>query len=236
MTQHHNTSKAAGFTLVELSLAMAFIAVLLLAIALLTTQIGSIYNKGLTLRAVNQAGQLLSVQAVSTAGDSTGGRLCAGTTVYAWNYGKTIVNNDPNAFNKFGNSFGPGPAVPQPRVIRLVKFLSQGQDYCQKVAGSYPYIPQSANDLLTGGDVSLAVHTFTINADGAGVVGQPVTGDTKGEQRLYVVSITIGSSEQAVINGNGNTTSCQQSPSRIDDEYCAVNQFTFTARAGHKQG
>lgn len=245
MIRRPNTSSSAGFTLVELSLAMAFIAVLLLAVAMLTMQIGSIYRKGLTIRAVNQAGQLIStdmertlntssVQSVATAGDATGARLCAGTMVYAWNYGASIDNNDPNIFNKFGNGFG-AVTTPQPRTIRMVKFLSLGIDYCHKdpLLNKYAHIPSTATDLLSGGDVDLVVHKFSITMNG-GIPGQPVTGDTHGEQRLYLVSITIGSNEQAILNGD--TTGCQQSGTRVDDEYCAINQFTFTSRAGHRQG
>src|SRR6476659_3635649 len=122
MIQHRKTHSA-GFTLVELSLSMTFVAVLLLAIALLTMQITGIYRKGLTLRAVNQAGQLVSTdmertlnvsvpQSVTEVDNAKGGRLCAGTTIYAWNYGKSILNyaasgNNSDLFNLFDSSFAP---------------------------------------------------------------------------------------------------------------------------------
>ena len=47
----------AGFTMVELSITMAFIAVLLISIAIVTTNIVTIYQKGLTLKAVNSVGR-----------------------------------------------------------------------------------------------------------------------------------------------------------------------------------
>ena len=46
-----------GFTIVELSLAMTFVSMLLLAIAMTAIQAGSLYNKGLVLESVNQAGR-----------------------------------------------------------------------------------------------------------------------------------------------------------------------------------
>lgn len=46
-----------GFTMVELMLAMAFVAVLLITIAIVTTNIITIYQKGLTLKAVNSVGR-----------------------------------------------------------------------------------------------------------------------------------------------------------------------------------
>lgn len=46
-----------GFTIVELTLTMAFIGILLIAIAVITTNILAIYQKGTTLKAVNNTGR-----------------------------------------------------------------------------------------------------------------------------------------------------------------------------------
>src|ERR1044071_8859022 len=114
MSRVNNTS---GFTLVELMLAMTFISLLLIAIALTTIQISNIYNKGITLREVNQAGRSLSDELqrnVSNAvpfdvtpkagnaplsskyvvhtgsGNTGGGRLCLGDYSYVWNLGESL--------------------------------------------------------------------------------------------------------------------------------------------------
>lgn len=230
---------SAGFTLVELTLAMAFISLLLLGIALLTLQISVIYNKGLTTRAVNEAGQLVSadiqrsldssksvaVKYAENGGVPTGGRLCADLTVYAWNYGKYLT--DTNAFNKYQTGFGPGITKP----IRMVKFPSDGVDYCTAVHGVYPGVPAGANDLLTSGDVDLAVHAFTINKDTGGAYGEPVFGDASGAQRIYQVSIVIGTSEQSILDSN--VEGCKVPENKLEDQYCSVNRFSFTARAGN---
>jgi len=55
----HNTKTRGGFTLVELLFAMAFLSVLLLVIAYLVIYIITIYQKGLTLRAVSSTGRQL---------------------------------------------------------------------------------------------------------------------------------------------------------------------------------
>lgn len=52
--------KSRGFTIIELMLSMTFLAMLMLVIALTTIQISNIYNKGVTLREVNQAGRSVS--------------------------------------------------------------------------------------------------------------------------------------------------------------------------------
>ena len=46
-----------GFTIIELTLAMAFISVLLISIVLVSIQAGKMYNRGIILRGVNQAGR-----------------------------------------------------------------------------------------------------------------------------------------------------------------------------------
>ncbi len=51
--------KRSGFTLVELSLAMAFLAILLITIAVLVVRITTIYQTGLTIRAISSTGRQL---------------------------------------------------------------------------------------------------------------------------------------------------------------------------------
>ena len=54
------SSTKSGFTMVELSLTMAFVAVLLITIAVVTSNIMTIYQKGLTIKAVNSVGRGLT--------------------------------------------------------------------------------------------------------------------------------------------------------------------------------
>ncbi len=226
-----------GFTIIELTLAMAFIALLLLGIAMLTLQIGSVYNKGLTLRSVNESGQLVSSDIARTLNsarpastlfieDATGGRLCGNNVVYAWNYAKPIddlANGQPVVLmNLYQDSS---------ERIRLIRFTG-ADSYCERVDGALPQLSRGAinniTNLLGTGDNNLAVTRFSINRDTDGLIGLPVAFDSG--QRIYQLSITIGTGEDAVIQGS----SCQNTGSRIDNEYCAVNEFNFTARAGAK--
>lgn len=64
----HKTKK--GFTIIELVLAMGFLSTILLTIAILLIQIMSIYQKGLSLRAVNSVGQQLIDELMRTVGGS----------------------------------------------------------------------------------------------------------------------------------------------------------------------
>lgn len=58
--KHSHRNMTSGFTMVELTLAMAFVAVLMLVIASTVIQMGNIYNKGITMKAVEQAGRLIT--------------------------------------------------------------------------------------------------------------------------------------------------------------------------------
>ena len=58
MKKHIDYTKAkSGFTMVELSITLAFIGVLLITIAVITTNIVTIYQKGMALKAVNSVGR-----------------------------------------------------------------------------------------------------------------------------------------------------------------------------------
>lgn len=227
----------AGFTIIELTLSMAFIALLLLGIAMLTMQIGSVYNKGLTLRSVNESGQLVSSDIARTLNsarpastlfieDATGGRLCGNNVVYAWNYAKSIddvAKGQPVVLmNLYQDSS---------ERIRLIRFTG-ADSFCERVDGSLPQLNtgtiSNITNLLGTGDNNLAVTRFSINRDTDGTIGLPVAFDSG--QRIYQLSITIGTGEDVVIQGS----SCQNTGSRIDNEYCVVNEFNFTARAGAK--
>ena len=87
----NRAAKQDGFTLIELVLAMAFISALLLAIALTIIQIGTTYNRGMTLKEVNQTARSISDELTRNLTSSeaftlsskyistpTGGRLCLG--------------------------------------------------------------------------------------------------------------------------------------------------------------
>jgi len=227
MNQVRKTSQA-GFTLVELSLAMAFIAMILLAVAMLTIQISGTYNKGLTMRSVNEAGQLISrdiQQTLNTSvpgdvivldSDTTGGRLCANSVVYAWNYAGHLQDG-----------FGGRNRGPTGTDVRLVR-ISADNSYCRRDgSGQYPMLSLSGpgasdfTELLGGGDNTLALSKFTLEESS-------VKNDV--DQKMYAVSFILGTSEGNIIESND----CDVPESIVDDEYCAVNVFEFTARAGNK--
>lgn len=79
ITKVDPSASKSGFTIIELSLAMAFIAVLLIIIAIVATSLVSVYQKGLSIKAVNGVGRNLIdefTRAINTAPSVDTTSLC----------------------------------------------------------------------------------------------------------------------------------------------------------------
>ncbi len=223
-----------GFTIIELSLAMAFIAFLLLAIALAIIQIGSIYSQGLTLKEVNQASrdinddirrnvtvasQLnLGEDYVATAGNA-GGRLCFGQYSYVWNYAKAIAENNPNVAKLKGEA------------VRFIRVADPDGAYCQKNDGVLINKDirgddeSNARELLQPGDHNLGIHQFMINTPPASAI------DAASHQQLYSFQYVIGTSKIEALNST-QTACLAPNEDKADPLFCTVQPFSLVIRAG----
>jgi prepilin-type N-terminal cleavage/methylation domain-containing protein len=235
-----NQDNKSGFTLIELMLAMTFIAVLLVAIAVTTIQISAIYNKGITLREVNQAGRAISDElqrsissavpfdvtpsvddSPATAGSKYvvrdgGGRLCLGRYTYVWNYGRSITGGGGAAplLNKYNNG----------EAVRFAKVTDPSGSLCADP--TLAINRADASEMLTSGDRDLVVHDMTVVSGAA---------DTTTGQAMYAISIVIGTNDSEQLTTNDR--SCQPPADGAGKEdYCSVNQFDIIARAGNKSG
>lgn len=238
----HDNKK--GFTLIELMIAMTFIAILLVAIAMTTVQISAIYNKGITLREVNQAGRSVSDELQRSISSSipfdvtpqidaspataaskyvkrdAGGRLCLGRYTYVWNYGASIAKEDgaPGIYNKYSGTNDP---------VRFAKVFDPSGALCANATDPNSTIDRAnATEMLANGDRNLVVHAFEITSNTA----DPATG-----QALYAISVVIGTNDSEQLATNDR--SCKTPKEGIGNEdYCSVNQFDIIARAGNRTG
>ena len=233
-----------GFTLVELMLAMTFISILLLAIAMTIVQIANTYNHGMIIKSVNQSSRALTEEldlAIRSSGSFTtdpaerryvsnqwGGRLCAGQYSYVWNYGSALSEKNSNrntysSFNPAGNIVKVGSS--DTSEISFVKVLDPIGAYCVPgTNGVYPAInPTDATELLRSGDHSLAIHAFTITSTATAK-------DSLSAQALYKVSFTLGTSNMSALTDD--KTRCK-APNQAgsDANYCSIQQFTIVLRA-----
>jgi hypothetical protein len=227
--------KTNGFTLVELMLAMSFISLLLLAIAMTTIQVSNIYDKGITLREVNQAGRAVSDELQRSIASSSpfvidaalpnnkyisgdgGGRLCTGRYSYAWNFGSALKGGAgaPLIMNEYAGDTAQ---------IRFVKVNDSNGSLC---GSPLPKIQRAnATEMLTGGDRDLAVHKFTITKGAE---------DTALGQALYAIEIVLGTNDRAELV-TGDTSCKPPADSAGGENYCSANQFDIVARAGNKSG
>lgn len=207
-----------GFTLVELMFAMAFIAIMLVAIAACVIQIGNIYQRGITLTAVNTAGRnvasILQKDIAATSPSklpvaTTNNRLCLGTHTYLWNIPGTSSNKTTDG-----------------TAITFAQVDDTTAAYCQKDSdGNYP-TPSSVRELLnnaSSADRGLVLYSLTVKK----------VGDDA--DALYTITYTVGTSDQSVItidaSDASNDTCNAPSGTNSDINYCSVNTFSVTARA-----
>lgn len=224
MSQPRRNSQKQGFTIVELMLAMAFVAILLVAVALLTISISQLYAKGVTYKELNQVGSEVSSDIKRTISASRvddvkplrvsngSGSLCVGEYSYVW--------NDPALVKDAAN----GNTIKyQSQPARLVKVRDVGGSFCESTYDKVIPAGVEAKDLLVGGgDRDLVVHGLSITPN-------PSTSTTGRE--LYTVSLTLGTGDVSAITGS--STCKPPSDEDSNTEYCAINEFTIVARIGN---
>lgn len=217
---NRNPKRQSGFTIVELMLSMAFISLMLVAIALCIMQIGSLYNRGETLRQVNQASRSLTTDFQRTLGGAESsaivyasdyGRLCTGQFSYIWN----LPDNSDGSLVYQNNRY---EAEGEP--IRLVRIVDDGAAYCTNPTMYVRASETQPVELLTEGNRALTVRSFAVSTNEADL--------TTGEA-LYRVTIMLGTDSQGAIR---NDTCKPPADVGSDVDYCAVNEFSFVVRAG----
>lgn len=251
------TNRRDGFTLIELMLAMTFVAILLLTIAMTVVQMGTIYNRGMTLKEVNQSArdvaddlrrtvQATGVFEVGTGtGDTTdyvkfsravdgnnvvvSGRLCLGNYTYIWNTATAIETNFADRARFLTSNGAAGDTV------NFVKVPDSGKKYCAKntsgalVNKNILYADvASATELLKPGDRTIRVLYFTLSTSATAY-------DATAGQRLYQVSYTLGTgATDTMVRTAGIPTACL-GPNEQNSNlaYCNVQQFGIVLRAGN---
>lgn len=225
--------KTKGFTLIELMLAMTFISVLLLAIAMTVIQISNTYNRGITLKDVNQAGRTMVSELQRSIGESApfsiaagtgshfvdkdwGGRLCIGKYTYAWNYGSTLNQSNPLNINKYSSAQTSLPPV------HFVKISDPDSSYCWDLSKDID--ASQSTELLMSSDHDLAIQKLTITSE-------PTVIDTKTNEQLYSLTFYIGTNDPTALKDN--MTACREpGEAGADSAYCSVQEFSIVIRAG----
>lgn len=229
-----------GFTIVELTIALAFMAILLIAIITLTLTAGNMYTKGSTMKAMNQSwrdiedimrrdmlssdASTISQQINVGSGTATSGRICLGSVSYAWNTADLINSQTPpvNTVLTFGTGASATPA-------RFVRIVDPGASFCVKdtMTGRYPTViptDTTASELLSVGGREVAPYSVVISPTAL-----------KGERGMYSVKMTIGTSGKNTtqLDSAGGYVQCKPNGSAASDfNYCTVSDFDMMIRVG----
>ncbi len=223
-----------GFTLIELTLVMAFMSMLLLSILYMTIHAGKLYTKGVTNKTMNQIGRevsdLMKRDVASTdnsqviltgelgGGNLKSGRFCTGSISYVWNTAPLLNSTSPKITSD-------GSAITFRRVI------DPSSSMClPNVSGLYPMVISptlTSTELLSNDGRSFAIYTMS--------VARITPAGTK--NGLYSVKMVLGTNEP-------NTTTkdivqgFQCNPPTSNDanfDYCTVAEFYTILRAGGKE-
>lgn len=258
MNRQINKRRNGGFTIIELTLSMTFVSVLLLAIAMTVIQIATIYNRGMTLKEVNQSSRDISdelrrgftssatfmINADDT--DSTdyirvrsgstvvGGRLCTGKDSYIWNIGAAVdrvVSGSPSPMANVTRVVSAGGAVGDP--IRFVKVPDSNKKYCLKT-GSLP-----TNRNIVDADVRQMTdlldagdHKLALQTFDVRTTDGVYDASTR--QRLYTVTYTLSSGEPSAMNLTARPIKClEPGTANSNLTYCNVQEFTIVLRVGN---
>lgn len=188
-------SQQSGFTVIELMLAMAGIAFLLLFVVFAITHATNLYSKGIAVRQINQVGRQVSDEISREL--RYGGepkilvdkhRLCIGSKSYIWNNADTSPA-DPNANKRADNS-----------MVGFIR-LDSGT-YCDATA---PPIANSEAELL--GNIARLMKLS---------VTEPVAGSG-----VYEVSMIFGTAlDQPTLQPTG-----RYECSPVNGQFCAMGEF-----------
>lgn len=223
-------SKRSGFTIIELMLAMSFVSILLVSIAMLTIQIGNIYTRGLTMKEINQAGTDVSQEIRRTTAQSyasnvksrldSNGRhvLCTGEYSY--------IANNPDDLEQEDTSPQPSNLIKisgSTKGVRLAKVRDSAGAYCNN-AIALPTNLNNAVELLGGGDRRLVVSEMTLSSSPA----------ENTNSMLYTVKLTLRTGAKDELLSDSQCLAPVEDKSNA--EYCAINSFNIVVRVGNGSG
>ena len=198
--------RAKGFTLVELSLAITFLAFIVLFIVIVIMQMINIYNKSVSLSQMNQAGRQImsdlnggarfSAAKPVRLTQTNGGRLCLGGTSYIWNIGDPTV-----PANTFSGT--------NPPKLRLVRVKDSTGQYCAD-SSRQPSLNSSDVTVLVGANVLVQDFKISLNGSTGGIVN------------LVSVGLVLSTAGNGAPSTTGVNAKCG-----VGNNFCAVARYNF---------
>jgi Tfp pilus assembly protein PilV len=225
----HSPKSSQGFTLIELLLAMTFVSFILIFMALTLVQMIRTYDKGLTIKQINQAGRVLTEDISKKMrselpGDINldyvaEGRLCIGNIMYAWNpvYIGSRTSPTPNSSANFDRyTFSDGTRVTMAR-----KLLTNPTD-CSNPNQAVNMARGSETYSLLGDRARVLWAGTSINADGRLVDFTFILGTYDVSDKTSILSGATGNIFNTPYFQSGQPV-CQ---SGSNGNYCSFNEFS----------
>lgn len=237
-----------GFTMVELMMAMTFVAILIVAITVLVMNIQGIYRRGLATREVNATSRSIvdditrAIAGAPATDDSAhsvefingsrveGGVFCTGFYSYVWkqadfmNAGAVQVGSSKDF--RLLKVRDVGRSLCKPASLGLSSCPESNGKLLCPVSGSPNLSAPDAVELISSGGIDLALFDFDIF--------KPAKSNITG-QVFYAGSFILGTPRGAntLLGGIVSAEVCQPpvtSPDiAFDFQYCSINKFNFAA-------
>lgn len=239
MYQYRKQNK--GFTLVELMLAMSFIAILLISIAMLSIYLTTLYDQGSTMKDINQAGTEIASDikhSIAAAPDNFPKArkyiigtvatqsyyvnvLCMGSVSYVFNRGDSLETLSSAQLIKYSDN----------KVIRLAKVDDGAGTLCTPIDGSavgagWPSGGRKIAGGVTAKELLSQESGHTLSVWGLSFSAYPVGLSPE----LSTLNLTIGTSESADIDFTGPYPVCNAGNG---SEWCGINTFEIVGRSGN---
>ncbi len=149
-----SNERESGFTLIELSLAMTFLAFIVLFVVTMIMQMINVYNKSIALSQMNQTGRQIMSDLNNGARFSSSivnnsGRMCVGGTTYIWNIGTATTN-------KFTDAGAPA--------LRLVRVRDVTGLYCSSPS-KMPTLNDANTTVIVGQNILVQAFDITSSSD-----------------------------------------------------------------------
>ena len=206
MTHRANNQK--GFTLIELMIALAFVAFILIFATTAVIQVMQTYNKGVAVKQINQAGRTTletlsrnlreadpGVVDVSLVGSQR--RLCTGSISYVWN----LYNTSSAVANRYDDG----------QILTFVRVNDASKSMCTLVSGAYPSPTRAQSvDILQSNVWVMAVSATDPSVDAP----------------LVDVSVSLAVANDPAI------TAGQCTQGGTVGQFCATSTFSTTVMTG----
>lgn len=222
--------KTHGFTLVELNLAIIFVAILVIAVALVTINVTKINQRGIMLKTINQTGREVmdmlqrdlatarTSQVEYVAPIDGVGRLCLGTVSYVFNTAAALNGTGTPIRNEANQA------------VTFVRMDDKDGVWCQESGGVFAksIVNTTADrptELLQNDTIPVAVHALDV---------RELAKTTDERQSLQELRLLLGTNELNTVAAGGTCKLPTDHEANFD--YCVVREFRTIIRSNGMTG